>query len=193
MSVVVVVIIVREPLGLLLLLLLLLDHLVLALSSMAASPVAFALSAALNTWARGCALAARDIEHVHGCFLLLDGCGLTSFRNLHLARDDRVELVVFSTSVIDRIDLGRRTVVSWVGVDCARALLLQVDLLGFAPIEAIRVRLDLVLEHGLSHVVERADSDVGGGVVVTHDGLEVLHSEEESFDGATPLESVPVF
>jgi hypothetical protein len=33
---------------------------------------------------------------------------------------------------------------------------------------------------------------VGGGVVVTHDGLEVLHSEEESFNGATPLESVPV-
>ncbi len=66
------------------------------------------------------------------------------------------------------------------------------DLLGFSPIEAICVRLDLVLEHCLSHVVERADSDVGGGVVVAHDGLEVLHSEEESFDGATPLESVPV-
>jgi hypothetical protein len=146
----------------------------------------------LNTWARGCALAARDIKHVHGRVVLLDGCGLASFCDLHLARDDCVELVVFLTSVHDRFDLGRRTVVGWVGVDCVRALLLQVDLLGLAPIEAIRIQLDLVLEHGLSHVVERADSDVGGGVVVTHDGLEVLHSEEESFDGATPLESVPV-
>ena len=142
---------------------------------MAASPIT--LPATLNTWARGSALAARDIEHVHSRFLLLDGCGLASFRDLHLARDDRVELVVFLTSVIDRIDLGRRAVVGWVGVDCARALLLQVDLLGFAPIEAIRVRLDLVLEHGLSHVVERTDSDVGGGVVLTHDGLEVPHCE----------------
>ena len=97
-AVLVVVVIAREPLVLVVdLLLLLLDHLVLTLSSMAASPVA--LSAALNTWARGCALAARDIEHVHGRFLLLDGCGLASFRDLHLARDDRVELVVFVTSV----------------------------------------------------------------------------------------------
>ena len=99
-AVLVVVVIAREPLVLVVdLLLLLLDHLVLALSSMAASPVAVALSAALNTWARGCALAARDIEHVHGRLLLLDGCGLASFRDLHLARDDRVELVVFATSV----------------------------------------------------------------------------------------------
>jgi hypothetical protein len=44
----------------------------------------------------------------------------------------------------------------------------------------------------LSHVNERADSDVGGGVVLTHDGLEVPHCEEKFFNGATPLESVTV-
>jgi hypothetical protein len=44
----------------------------------------------------------------------------------------------------------------------------------------------------LSHVVKRADSDVGGGVVLTHDGLEVPHCEEKIFDGVTSLESVPI-
>ena len=54
-------------------------------------------------------------------------------------------------------------------------------------------RLDLVLEHhGLSHVVKHADSCMGGGVVLTHDGLEVPHCEEKFFNGVTPLESVPV-
>jgi len=48
------------------------------------------------------------------------------------------------------------------------------------------------MKHGLSHVIERTDSDVGGGVILTHDGLEVPHCEEKFFDGATSLESVPV-
>jgi len=52
--------------------------------------------------------------------------------------------------------------------------------------------LDLVLEHGLSHDVKRTVSDVGGGVVFTHDGLEVPHCEEKFSNGVTLLESVPV-
>ena len=157
---------------------------------MAAPPVT--LPAALNTWARGSALAARDIEHVHDRHLRLDARGLAPLRPLHLARYNRVELVVPTAFVLDGFDFGECTVDLCQGDHRARALLLQVDLLRITPIDAVCIRLDLVLEHGLSHVVKRADSDVGGGVVLTHDGLEVSHYEEKFFDGATPLESVPV-
>ena len=158
---------------------------------MAAPPVT--LPAALNTWARGSALAARDIEHVHDRHLCLDARGLAPLRPLHLARYNRVELVVPFASVLDGFDIRGRTVDLRQGDHHARALLLQVDLLWITPIDATCIRLDLVPEHGfLSHVVERTDSDVGGGVVLTHDRLEVPHCEEKFFDGATPLESVPV-
>ena len=157
---------------------------------MAAPPVT--LPAALNTWARGSALAARDIEHVHDRHLRLDARGLAPLRPLHLARYNRVELVDPTAFVLDGFDFGGRTVDLRQSDHRARALLLQVDILWITPIDAVCVRLDLVLEHGLSHVIERADSDVGGGVVLTHDGLEVPHCEEKFFDGATPLESVPI-
>ncbi len=128
---------------------------------MAASPI----------WARGSALAARDIEHVHNCRLRLDARGLAPLRPLHLARYNRVELVAPTAFVLDGFDFGGRMVNLRQGFHCARALFLQVDLLWITPIDATCIRLDLVLEHGLSHVVERTDSDVGGGVVLTHDGL----------------------
>ena len=157
---------------------------------MAAPPVT--LPAALNTWATGSALAARDIEHVHDRRLRPDPRGLAPLRPLHLAGYNCVELVVSTAFVFDGFDFGGGTVDLRQGNHRARALLLQVDILWITPIDAVCVRLDLVLEHGLSHVVERADSDMGGGVVLTHDGLEVPHCEEKFFDGATPLESVPV-
>ena len=157
---------------------------------MAAPPVTLPVS--LNTWARGSALAAWDIEHVHDRRPRHDACGLAPLRPLHLARYNRVELVAPTVFVLDGFDFGGRLVDLRQGDHRARALLLQVDLLGITPIDAVCVRLDLVLEHGLSHVVKRADSDMGGGVGFTHDGLEVPHCEEKFFDGATPLESVPV-
>ncbi len=43
---------------------------------------------------------------------------------------------------------------------CARALLLEMDLLGFLPVVPVCVGLDLVLEEGLCDLVEQADSDV---------------------------------
>ena len=157
---------------------------------MAAPPVT--LPAALNTWARGSALAARDIEHVHDRHLRLDARGLAPLHPLHLARYNHVELVVPTAFVLDGFNFGGCTVDLRQGDHRALALLLQVDHLRITPIDAVCIRLDLVLEHGLSHVVKRADSDVGGGVVLTHDGHEVPHYEEKFFDGATPLESVPV-
>jgi hypothetical protein len=149
------------------------------------------LPAALNTWATGSALAARDIEHVHDRRLHPDPCGLAPLSPLHLAGYNCVELVVPMAFVFDGFNFGGGTVDLRQGNHRARALLLQVDILWITPIDAVCVRLDLVLEHGLSHVVERADSDMGGRVVLTHDGLEVPHCEEKFFDGATPLESVP--
>ncbi len=61
------------------------------------------------------------------------------------------------------------------------------DLLEVTPVESICVGLNLVLVHLLGHVIKCANSDVGGGVVLTHDGLEVSHREETFFDGATPI------
>ncbi len=114
-------------------------------------------------------------------------------RQLHLTRYDHVELVVLFASVLDGFDFGGRMVDLCQGDHRARALLLQVDLLGIAPIDVICVWLDLVLEHGfLSHVVKCTYSDVGRGVVLTHDGLEVPNCEEKFFNGATPLDSVPI-
>jgi hypothetical protein len=43
------------------------------------------LPVALNTWATGSALAARDIEHVHNRRLRPDPRGLAPLRPLHLA------------------------------------------------------------------------------------------------------------
>ncbi len=159
----------------------------------AAHPVT--LPAALNTWARGGDLAPRDIKHVYDRHLLLDGRGLAMLRQLHLTGYDRVELLVLFASVLDGFDFGYggRTVDLCQGDHHARALLLQVDLLGIAPIDVICVWLDLVLEHGFwSHVVKCMYLDVGRGVVLTHDGLEVPHFEEKFFDGATPLDSVHI-
>ena len=119
---------------------------------MAAPPVT--LPAALNTWARGSALAARDIEHVHDRHLRPDPCGLAPLCPLHLARYNCVELVVPTAFVFDGFDFGGHTVDLRQGDHRARALLLQVDILWITPIDAVCVRLDIVLEHGLSHVVK---------------------------------------
>jgi len=86
------------------------------------------LPAALNTWARGSALAARDIEHVHNRHLHLDARGLAPLRPLHLARYNRVELVVPTAFVLDGF-FGGRTVDLRQGFHCARTLFLQVDFL----------------------------------------------------------------
>ena len=122
------------------------------LCSMAASPIT--LPAALNTWARGSALAARDIEHVHDRRLRLDARGLAPLRPLNLARYNRVELVVPTAFVLDGFDFGRRTVDLRQGFHCARALFLQVDLLWITPIDAACVRLDLVRTGGVVLVRE---------------------------------------
>ncbi len=57
----------------------------------------------------------------------------------------------------------------------ARALALEMDLLGVTPIESICIGLNLVLEHCLGHFVKRADSDVGAlsplfNLETQHDG-----------------------
>jgi hypothetical protein len=95
-------------------------------------------------------------------------------------------------SVLDAIDGGGRLVDLCLRDGCVSALALEMELLGFTPVESICVRLDLVNVHCLGHLVKRADSDVGGGVVLIHDGLEVPHREETFFDGATPIDSEAV-
>ena len=75
-----------------------------------------------------------------------------------------VELVVPLTFfVLLDGDGGGRLVDLRLGGGRARALALEMDLLGVTPIESICIGLNLVLEHCLGHVVKRADSDVGGG------------------------------
>jgi hypothetical protein len=44
----------------------------------------------------------------------------------------------------------------------------------------------------LGHIIEHANSDVGGGVDLIHDGLEVFHHEETFFGGATPIDGEAV-
>jgi len=156
---------------------------------MAAPPVT--LPAALNTWARGSALAAWDIKHVHDSRLRLDPRGLAPLRPLHLARYNRVELVVPTAFLLDGFDFGGRTVDLHQGNHCVCVLLLEVDLLRITPIDAVCIRLDLVLEHGLSHVVERVDSDVGGGVVLTHMDLRCPIVKRSSSMGRLHLRVYP--
>ncbi len=109
---------------------------------MAASPIT--LPAALNTWARGSALAAGagDIEHVHDRRLCLYAHSRAPLRPLHLARYNRVELVVPFASVLDGFDIRVCTVDLCQGFHCACALLLQVDLLWITPIDAACIRLE---------------------------------------------------
>ena len=81
-----------------------------------------------------------------------------------------VLVVTMAFSILDGLEGGGRTVDLRQGDGHARALALEMDLLGIIPIESICTGINLVLEHCLGHGVEWADSDVGGGVVVTHDG-----------------------
>ncbi len=72
----------------------------------------------------GSALAARDIEYVHDRRLCPDARGLAPLRPLHLARYNRVELVVPTALVLDGFAFGGRTVDLRQGGHRARALLL---------------------------------------------------------------------
>ncbi len=90
-------------------------------------------------------------------------------------------------AVPDDIDGGGRLVDLRLCDGSASALAPEMDLLEVTPVESICIRLNLVLVHLLRHVIKRANLDMGGGVVLTHDGLEVSHPEETFFDGATPI------
>ena len=156
---------------------------------MAAPPVTLPLPFAPRTRARGGALAAWDVAHVDNRCLCLDCCGLAKICYLNLAgHNNSVELVVpMAFPVPDDNGGGGRLVDLRLRDGSTSALALEMDLLGVTPVESICVGLNLVLVHLLRHVIKRTNSDVGRGVVLTHDGLEVSHREETFFDGATPI------
>ena len=119
-------------------------------------------------------MAAWDVVHVDNRRLRLDCRGLAKIRYLNLAGHDSVELVVpMAFPVPDDIDGGGRLADLRLRDGSASALALEMDLLGDTPVESICVGLNLVLVHLLGHIIKCANLDVGGGVVLTHDGLEV--------------------
>jgi len=103
-----------------------------------------------------------------------------------------VELVVPTAFVLDGSDFGGCLIDICPGDWHAPALLLEVDLLGISPLDAICIGLDLVFKQSLSHIVKRTDLDMGGGVVLVHDGLELPHREEKFFSWATPPDGAAV-
>ncbi len=101
-------------------------------------------------------------------------CGLALCCKLNLQFDDGVELTVFDALVANGGDISSG-VRGHLCDHVARALILEVNLLGFPPEEVSSVSPVLVFEDPLGDLVEGANSDVSIRVLIPHYFLEVLH------------------
>jgi hypothetical protein len=160
--------------------------------AMAATPIVLP-AAANSTRAGGGALAALNLLEVYELCLCSLLCGLVLLRQLNLDQHNHIELVVtVPLGVGYGLDGVRCLEGHCHSFGCARAPLLEVNLLGFPPVVPVHVGLDLVLVNGVCDLVERADLDVGVRVLAAHDGAKVLHREKEQVDGTAPPDGMAV-
>jgi hypothetical protein len=122
--------------------------------AMATTPIAL-LAAAMIARAGGGALAARNLVEVYELCLHILLRGQVLIRQLDLHLHNCMEMVVSAPPGIGNgLKRDRCLVRHCHSFGCARALLLEVGLLGFSPVVLICIGLNLVLVRGLHDLVE---------------------------------------